>query len=89
MLLVFMLFSFLQQPPDVIRILEASRQEWTGTIEESGIGINYEISLVVKKSAAELQFVSITVDQLGCTHTITNATHPRKEIGRASCRERV
>jgi len=77
MLLVLVLFSFLQPPPELIRIVEVTRQELTGAVEESR-GINYEIRLVAKKSSAQLQFVSITVDQLGCTHTITNATHPRK-----------
>ena len=77
MLLVLVLFSFLQPPPELIRILEATRQEWTGAVEESR-GINYEIRLVAKKSSAKLQFVSITVDQLGCSYTITNATRPRK-----------
>jgi hypothetical protein len=78
MLLVLLLSSFLQQPPDLIRILEATRQEWTGGIEESGKGVNYEIRLVVKQRSAKLQFVSITVDQQGCTYKITNATRPEK-----------
>jgi hypothetical protein len=78
MLLVFLLSSFLQQPPDLIRILEATRQEWAGGIEESGKGVNYEIRLVVKQRSAKLQFVSITIDQQGCTYKITNATLPEK-----------
>jgi hypothetical protein len=78
MLLFFVLLSFLQRPPDVMRILESTRQEWAGDMEEKSKGINYEIRLVVKKSSAKLQFVSITVDNLGCTYSITNATRPRK-----------
>ena len=78
MLLVFLLFSFLQQPPDVIRILEATRQELAGNTKESGKSVNYEISLVAKTGSEKLRFVSIMVDQQGCTYKITNATHPRK-----------
>ena len=76
MLLILMLSSFLQQPTDLIRIVEATRQEWTGGIEESGKGINYEIRLVVNKGSAKLKFISITVEQQGCTYKITNVNHP-------------
>jgi hypothetical protein len=73
-----MLFSYFQPSPEEIRILEVTQQEWTGTNEDNSKGIHYEIRLIAKKSAAQLRFVSITVDQLGCTYTITNVNHPRK-----------
>jgi hypothetical protein len=76
MLLFLVLSSFLQQPPDLIRILEATRQEWVGGIEESGKGVNYEIRLIVNKGSAKLKFVSITVEQQNCTYKILNRTNP-------------
>jgi hypothetical protein len=78
MLLVLLLSAFLQQPPDLFRIVEATRQEWTGGIEESGKGVNYEIRLVVNKGSAKLKFVSITVDQQGCAYKISNLTGAEK-----------
>jgi len=75
MLLVLILSSLFQQPPDLIRIIEATRHELTG---ESGKGVNYEIRLVVTKGSAKLKFVSITVDQQSCTYQITNISHPRR-----------
>ena len=78
MLLILMLSAFLQRAPELIRILEATRQEWTGGIEESGKGVNYDIRLVVKKNSANLNFVSVTVDQQGCSYKITNVNRPAK-----------
>ena len=78
MLLLMLLTTFLQQPPDLIRILEATQQEWTGGREETGKGVNYEIKLVVKKNAAKLKFVSITVDQQACDFKVSNINHPDK-----------
>jgi hypothetical protein len=78
MLLVLALSAFLQQPPDLIKILETTRQEWAGGLEETGRGVNYEIRLVANKKSAKLKFVSITVDQQGCEYRITNVNRPEK-----------
>lgn len=78
MLSVLLISFLLQQTPDLIRILEATRQEWAGGIEDNGKGINYEIRLVSQKSSAKLKFVSITVDQLGCQYRIMNVNRPSK-----------
>jgi len=78
MLYIFLFSLFLQKPPDLIRILEATRQEWTGGREETGKGVNYEIKLVVKQKSAKLKFVSITVDQQGCSYKVSNISNPDK-----------
>jgi hypothetical protein len=75
-----MLSSLLQQPPELIRILEATRQEWAGGIEESGKGVNYEIRLVVKKGSAKLKFVSLSIDHQGCQYKITNVNRAEKGV---------
>jgi len=67
MLLVLVLSSLFQQPPDLIRIIEATRQELNGG---NGKEVNYEIRLVVRKGSAKLKFVSITVDQQSCTYQL-------------------
>ncbi len=78
MLHILLLSLLLQQNPELIRILEATRQEWTGGRKETGKGVDYEIRLVVQKGSARLKFVSITVDQLGCDFKIRNVNRPEK-----------
>ena len=78
MLYVLLLSVFLQQQPELIRMLEASRHEWTGGREETGKGVDYGIKLVVLKGSARLKFVSITVDQRGCDFKVSNISRPRK-----------
>jgi len=78
MLHILLLSLLLQQNPELIRILEATRQEWTGGRKETGKGEDYEIKLLVQKGSAKLKFVSITVDQRGCDFKVSNMTHPEK-----------
>ena len=78
MLHILLLSLLLQQNPELIRILEATRQEWTGGRKETGKGVDYEIKLVVQKGSAKLRFVSITVDQMGCDYKVSNMTRPEK-----------
>ena len=78
MLTIFLWSFFLQQPPGLIRILEATRQEWTGGREETGTGVNYEIRLVANKSSAKLRFISISVDKRPCDFKVSNTSHPDK-----------
>ncbi|MBN1414894.1 MAG: hypothetical protein JW973_07325 [Bacteroidales bacterium] len=78
MLYILLIFVFLQPPPDLIRILEATRQEWTGGREETGKGVNYEIKLVVDKKSTKLKFVSVTVDQQGCSYKVNNISDPER-----------
>lgn len=78
MLYIFLLSAFLQQQPELIRMLEASRHEWTGGREETGKGVDYEINLVVLKGSTRLKFVSITVDQRGCDFKVSNISRPQK-----------
>jgi hypothetical protein len=79
MLTIFLLSAFLQQTPDLIRILEATRQEWTGGRKETGKGVDYEIKMAVQKGSARLKFVSITVEQQGCDFKVSNMSHPEKD----------
>jgi hypothetical protein len=78
MLYILLFLAFLQQPSDLIRILEATRQEWTGGRQETGKGINYDIKLIVLKSSSRLKFVSIAVEQQGCNFKVSNISRPEK-----------
>jgi hypothetical protein len=75
-LAILFLSSLLQQPPQLIRILEVIRQEWTEGVDESIKGVNYEIRLVANRGSAKLNFVSITVDKQECAYKISNISHP-------------
>jgi hypothetical protein len=79
MALIILLSMILQQPPDIIRIMEATRQEWTGGREETGYGLDYTIRLVVNKSSAKLRFISITVETRGCDFKVSNITRPERD----------
>jgi hypothetical protein len=78
MLNIILLNLLLQQPAGMLRILEATRQEWSGGREGSGTGVDYSIKLIPFKGSSKLQFVSITVVSNGCDFRITNVSVPER-----------
>lgn len=54
------------------KIIEATRQEWTGGLRESGKGINYKITLEAKKNSDKLKFEDIWIKERTYKYKIYN-----------------
>ncbi len=73
-ILALLITGFLVSLKRDFRIVEATRQEWTGGRKKSARGLNYRVTIIAGKGSGKLKFQELWVNRKLIPHRVFNIT---------------